>query len=62
MAEPEENANEMKDVMQKYPYWKTSQSHERNVRQEVYKVLVKSGIDNVTDIAKKIIRVMKGEF
>jgi hypothetical protein len=32
------------------------------VRQEVYKVLVKSGIDNVTDIAKRILRVMKGEF
>jgi len=62
VAEPEENANEMKDVMLKYPYWKTSQTHERNVRQEVYKVLVKSGIDNVTDIAKRILRVMKGEF
>ena len=25
--------------MEKYPYSKTSQAHERNVRQEVYKVL-----------------------
>ena len=62
VGEPEEKTNEMKAVMEEYPYWKTSQSHERSVRQELYKVLVKSGIDNVADIAKKIIRVMKGEF
>jgi len=49
--------------MEKYSYWKTSQAHERNVRQEVYKVLVHSGIKkNVADIAKRILRVMKGEF
>lgn len=63
VAEPEKNANVMKDVMEKYPYWKTSEEHERNVRQGVYKVLVHSGIKkNVADIAKRILRVIKGEF
>lgn len=62
VVEPEDNANKMKNVMEKYPFWKTSQAHERNVRQELYKVLVKSGAKNVADIAKRIIRVIRGEF
>lgn len=61
VSEPEAKANQMKGILEKYPYWKKSEKHERSVKQELYKILIQSKVENVTEMAKRIIRVIKGE-
>lgn len=58
---PEEAASHMNGVLDQYPHWKTSEGHERKVRQELYKVLIQSGIgDGLKDIVDSVMRVIKG--
>ena len=59
---PEEKANQMKGVLEKYPHWRRSEHHERKVKQELYKVLLQSGsndIPEITEITRNIMRVIK---
>jgi len=61
--EPEEKANAMKGVLEEFPHWKKSESHEREVKQRMCGVLLQSGIQDaglITKIAQKIIRVIRG--
>lgn len=48
-------------MLNKFPHWKKTERQERNVKQELYKILVKSKVSNVTELAKGIIRVIKGQ-
>ena len=61
VEEPEDKANQMNTVLNKFPHWKVSERQERSVKQELYKILVKSKVNNITEIAKSIIRVIKGQ-
>jgi len=59
---PEEKANQMKGVLEKYPHWRRSEHHERKVKRELYKVLLQSGsndIPEITEITQNIMRVIK---
>jgi len=59
---PEEKANQMKGVLEKYPHWRRSEHHARKVKQELYKVLLQSGsneIPEITEITRNIMRVIK---
>jgi len=60
--QPEDRANQMKGVLEKFPYWRRSESHEREVKQGLYRVLVESGVraDEITDKAQKIMTVLMG--
>lgn len=58
--EPEDKANQMNTVMNKFPHWKTSEKQERSVKEELYKILVKSKVGNVIELGKSIMRVIKG--
>jgi len=61
--QPEDKANQMRAVLAKYPYWRKSESHEREVKRELYAVLFQSGMRDtrkVTETAKNIMRVLKG--
>lgn len=60
---PEDKANLMRGVLEKYPHWKTSEKHNREVKQELYKVLLQAGIKDTQKIAKmaqNLMRVIKG--
>ncbi len=56
----EASANQMKEAFEKYPYWKTSEKHEREIRNHLYKIMVKTGIENFIDIVKKIMQILTG--
>lgn len=58
---PEENANQMREVFEKYPYWKTSEKHEREIVKQLYKIMVKAKVKNYVDVVKKIMRVLTGK-
>ena len=61
--QPEEKANQMRAVLEKYPHWRKSENHEREVKRELYAVLVRSEMKDtrkVTESAKSIMRVLKG--
>ena len=61
--QPEDKANQMRAVLAKYPHWRKSESHEREVKRELYAVLFQSGMRDtrkVTETAKNIMRVLKG--
>jgi len=60
---PEDKANQMLGVLQKFPHWKRSEKHEREVKQKLFGVLLQSGIkdiERITTIGKNIMRVIKG--
>jgi type I restriction enzyme R subunit len=63
IALPEENAAHIEEILQKFPYWRTSERHSRKVKQNLYNMLLKTGvgdISEVTDIAQSIMRMLKG--
>jgi len=60
----EQIASQMAEALKAHPHWATSERHERNVKQALYRCLVQSGIsdaDTLAGICGKIIRVLKGE-
>jgi type I restriction enzyme R subunit len=63
VAHPYEKAFQMKQVLDEYPYWRRSEQHERKVKQSLYSILLKAGVEGVseiTKIAQEIMRVLRG--
>ncbi|RLG25697.1 type I restriction endonuclease subunit R [Methanosarcinales archaeon] len=62
LDEPEDIANQMSEVFEKYPHWKTSENHERKIKQELYKNLLQSSndISRTKDMVQRIMRVLVG--
>lgn len=60
VKDAEASANQMKDTFEKFPHWKTSEKHEREIRNQLYKIMVKTGIKNFIDIVKKIMQILTG--
>lgn len=59
----EDRANEMKVVLEKCRHWRRSEKHEREVRQKLYGVLLKSEMRDTTrivGIVQNTMRVLKG--
>ena len=55
-------ANRMEEVLEKYPYWQKSEKHEREVRNKLYEVLLRSGIkdiERISDIVQNIVDILK---
>ena len=61
LKDAEGSANQMKDTFEKFPHWKTSEKHEREIRNQLYKIMVKTGIKNFIDIVKKIMQILTGK-
>ena len=62
---PEDKANQMRKVLEQYPHWKTSEAQEREVKQALYGVLLKSGIKDtrrITELASNVMRVIRGRL
>ncbi|MCX7920329.1 MAG: type I restriction endonuclease subunit R, partial [bacterium] len=63
IPKPEELANEIKTVFARYPYWKTSETQEKEVRQEFYALIMKEGFKNLemlSQIIEDMIKKLKG--
>lgn len=63
IEKPEENAVQMKQVLDEFPHWRKSERHERRVKQTFYTVLLKAGIEDaheITKIAQDIMIKLKG--
>ena len=61
--EPEDKANQTRAVLEKYPHWRKSESHEREVKQELRGILIQSGLKDkskIIEIAQNVIRLLKG--
>ena len=62
VSQPEEKALAVREVMERYPHFRDSEEHERKVKQELCKVLIKSGVDveKTTHIAQRIGKALAG--
>ncbi|MBN2535023.1 MAG: hypothetical protein JXB88_19235 [Spirochaetales bacterium] len=60
---PGKKANSMLPVLKQYPHYKDSEAHEREIRKQLYKVLLTSGSYNdmaeAKELVEKILRVLK---
>lgn len=52
--EPENKASSMKDLLKKYPHWRQSEQQAREVKGEMYKILLQSGSADIR-ATKKIV-------
>jgi hypothetical protein len=61
LAKPEEMANNMRDIFEKYPHWGKSDKQEIEVRSELYDVLLQAGLEvaQVTEMAQNIMKLLK---
>ncbi len=61
VAAPEEKANSMKRAFEHFPHWRTSEEHERQLKQEILKVLTKSGLNvkKCVGLASKALAMLK---
>jgi type I restriction enzyme R subunit len=59
---PEETASEMKQSFEDYPYWGSSEEHERKLKQQIIKILNTRKIDikRSVELTNKILTVLKG--
>jgi len=57
----EKNANQMREVLKKFPHWKKNDQYEREVRSELYAVLSGKKIEDaeIPDIVGKIMRALE---
>ena len=59
----EDKTNQMRAILAKYPHWRKSESHEREIKEELCAILVQSGLKNeskIVEIAQNVIRLLKG--
>jgi type I restriction enzyme R subunit len=63
VVNPEGKAIQMETVLNRFPHWRNSGKHEREVKRELYKILLQNGIKDtkrIAEIANHIVRVIKG--
>jgi len=60
---PEGKAAQMDKVLTHFPHWRNSEKHEREVKRELYRILLQNGIKDtkrIAEIANHIVQVIKG--
>lgn len=59
---PKENAEAMEKILEKCPYWRENDKHERVVKINLIKLMINAGIDEdkIMPTADRIFKVMKG--
>jgi type I restriction enzyme R subunit len=56
-------ANQMREVLGKYPHWQKSERYEREVRSKLYEVILhlyRTDIPKVSEVVQKIMYILKG--
>lgn len=54
-------ANQIEEAFRRFPHWRTSEKHERKIREELYGILLQAITDlsKVTDTIEYILKVLK---
>jgi len=63
VANPEEKAAQMDKVLAHFPHWRNSEKHEREVKRELYRILLQNGIKDtkrMAEVANHIVQVIRG--
>ena len=62
IEKPEEKAHQMIPIFEKYPYWKTSEEHERHFKRELLKIFTTAQINakQSIDLVNKILTILRG--
>ena len=63
VANPEGKAAQMDKVLTHFPHWRNSEKHEREVKRELYRILLQNGIKDtkrMAEVANHIVRVIRG--
>lgn len=62
IPEPERIAEEIKEILTRYPHWKISEQQERELKQKSLKILLKTNmnIKVITDLIQRILNYLKG--
>ena len=58
ISEPETKAHEMKIILNHYPHWRSSEQQARDVKQELYTVILQSGTRDIKEIKKIVDQIM----
>lgn len=58
ISEPEIKAHEMKGILDHHPHWRTSEQQSRDVKQELYTIILKSGSRDIKEIKKIVDQIM----
>jgi len=58
IGDPEIKAHEMKIILNHYPHWRTSEQQARDVKQELYTVILQSGTRDIKEIKKIVDQIM----
>jgi type I restriction enzyme R subunit len=51
-------ANEMRNVLEKYPHWQKSNKHEIEIRSKLYEVVIHSGMKDMGQVSKIVQNIM----
>jgi type I restriction enzyme R subunit len=62
IQEPEEKASNMKPIFEKYPHWATSEEQERELKQGINQIFIKSkiAVKKSVELTNKILSIIKG--
>jgi len=63
VANPEGKAAQMDKVLTHFPHWRNSEKHEREVKRELYRILLQNGIKDtkrMAEVANHIVQVVRG--
>jgi type I restriction enzyme, R subunit len=58
ISNPEIKAHEMKGILNHYPHWRTSEQQARDMKQELYTVILQSGSRDIKEIKKSVDQIM----
>ncbi|MCK9631132.1 MAG: HsdR family type I site-specific deoxyribonuclease [Methanoregula sp.] len=58
VTDTETKAHEMKGILNQYPHWRASEQQARDVKQELYTIILKSGISEIKEIKKIVDQIM----
>jgi len=52
-------ARAVEKAFEQFPHWRVSEKHERNVRQAIYKVLDKAGVEEVVEVGSQLMNLLR---
>ncbi|MEN6443519.1 MAG: HsdR family type I site-specific deoxyribonuclease [Methanoregula sp.] len=58
MSDPEIKAHQMKNILTQNPHWRTSEQQARDVKQELYTIILQSGTRDIKEIKKIVDQIM----
>jgi type I restriction enzyme R subunit len=59
VQESEAVARQIADVLDRFPHWHTSEQHEREVRKEIYKALLQTGVADPVSVADRLLQLLR---